>query len=42
VSLDVSLEINGSIYFVFGGFYKFVGKEGEGHLGLWNQNSEIE
>jgi hypothetical protein len=26
----------------WGGFYKFVGKEGEGHLGLWSQNSENE
>jgi hypothetical protein len=25
----------------FGGFYKVVGKDGEGHSGLWSQNSEI-
>jgi hypothetical protein len=25
-----------------GGFYKFAGKEGEGHLGIWSQNYENE
>jgi hypothetical protein len=27
--------------FFEGFFLKFVGKEGEGHLGLWSQNSEM-
>jgi hypothetical protein len=26
----------------WGGFYKFVGQEGEGHSGLWSQDSENE
>ena len=39
---DISLAINGYIWFCFEGFYKFVGKEGEGHSGLWSQNFENE
>ena len=38
MSLDISLEIIGYIRFVLGFFYKVVGKEGEGHLGLWSWN----
>jgi hypothetical protein len=42
VSLDNSLAIGGYIWFVLGVFNKVVGEEGEGHFGLWSQNSESE
>jgi hypothetical protein len=42
MSLGISLIIRGYIWFVLGGFYKVVGKEGEGNSGLWSQNYENE
>ena len=42
MSLGVSLTINGYVLLFWGMFYKFVGKEGEGHLGIWSQTSENE